>query len=897
MRKKLIVAIALVSAIACSGYLYFKSRDTYTSGHFKKTSQKLFPESREINAVLNFSMKEDHVLTIRYKPNKYPDKVIFFNDTEVHPSTFPYMKIEDGVEKNYIHIPPRLINSGTNILKIVFSNDFPQEVSLRLCNYRKDLFNSIYILASESGYKIVATSDFFLHIAIVLTLIFVLYCAKEAAVAETSRFLFEQRSLSWKIAFIFFAAFLILNICTYWLSFNHLFRHDEWFLFFSTKDLTADFKFFIEHIDWQLHLPYDRLTFRPIHHGILAFNRVVFDTNYVGPHILTFCKHLIACLSLWLLMMEFNPRRVSVLFVLLFSVLVINIDTVIWPHLDAYITTTALTLLAFIFFRKGILNNESETKYFLTVAVILLVNILNTEIGFLVPACFFFSYWVIYKRYDGLSSLYSKKPVYMLLLLPMIFWALLFAIHLYAAYPNLEMTSQSDSIGLLWPLFNTARFIFLTMAGAIYPFTDTIYADKIYFKIPVAGILWAILLAGACIRYRKKIFRPIPKEAKMASILAISASLIVCFGRASYVDSLLANLMLPTHYTYFVAAMGICAFYGVLDFEKIKKSKTTSSILLMLFALLISSHSFKTFQSNKEIENKTCSLKNYFNSVRGFVSEHSNEPDFSFKIIDKPPTIDIFPWYHQTCTDGLFNKYISYNKPKYLLQYDYKAKKLNPSLCNDHSVTIDSDKALPIFNSDYVNSIGMDFKKVSINDKSLLIGVTEVTQKQWRQIMGYNPSRFINDAHPVENVPFKMIKEFISRLDSIEETKLYRLPTENEYNCLINQASSKNPDVWNNPKGYSWLKQNSGQVTHIVGAKNPLPEGLFDIIGNVWEWTSTVIHPRSPAAGYEDNPRACFGLSWRDQIKDRENMVTYYPTDFRHSHLGFRLVCEPQNGK
>jgi formylglycine-generating enzyme required for sulfatase activity len=183
-----------------------------------------------------------------------------------------------------------------------------------------------------------------------------------------------------------------------------------------------------------------------------------------------------------------------------------------------------------------------------------------------------------------------------------------------------------------------------------------------------------------------------------------------------------------------------------------------------------------------------------------------------------------------------------------------------------------------------------------ITDKNLLIGTTEVTQKQWKDLMSYNPSRFVNDSHPVENVSLKMVQEFINKLNQIEGANVYRLPTEPEYTQLISPSSAIFNDIQSDPNKSAWLKANSNATTHRVGLSNPLSKGLFDIIGNVWEWTSTVIHAGSPATAYEDNPRICFGGSWRDENVNIDTLTTNYPPDFRHEHLGFRLVVKiPKN--
>ena len=83
-------------------------------------------------------------------------------------------------------------------------------------------------------------------------------------------------------------------------------------------------------------------------------------------------------------------RRFAVLlFVLLFSVLIVKIDPVIFPHHDAFTVTTILTILAIIAFQKTVNNTISPYKGFLLASFFLLFNLLTIEIAFLMPFFFF----------------------------------------------------------------------------------------------------------------------------------------------------------------------------------------------------------------------------------------------------------------------------------------------------------------------------------------------------------------------------------------------------------------------------------------------------------------------------------------------------------------------------
>ncbi|MHC4238438.1 MAG: formylglycine-generating enzyme family protein [Planctomycetota bacterium] len=752
-------------------------------------------------------------------------------------------------------------------------------------------------LNSHLAYTIVVTPGFFWCIAIILLLVLSVRRLPSTSrnsirlVSQTTDYLFPETQFYLRAGVLFSLFLIIVNVWVYWPSFFHLFRHDEWFLFFASRNALPNLEFFIKHIDWQLTLPYDRMMFRPFSQSMLALNRVIFDTDYVGPHILTFLKHILTTFCLWWLMWQLNPRWISWLFALLFSVLVTSADPVIWPLVDAYILTTMFTILAVIIFRRTIYNQIPVIKGFLSVTLLLFLNLLTSEIAFPIPFVFFFAYWTIFR--DRREPTLRKKDtcIWLVLLVPIILWAMLYSVHLYFAYPDFSMTSQSASIGIWLPIINMPRCILILLLGIAFPmFAATRYLDKVYFQASLVGIILASASILICMRLRKKMFRRATSEVLLSTMLVFAVLAVICFSRAAYVNRLLSRSMLPGHYAYCVGALIILAIYALIDFDRVASSSKSSLVLFTVLVFLIVNHGLKTNQAALEIEKRTAHLKKYFDSVSDFVLSHKNEPDFSLKIIDRPPKVKAFPWYHETCVDGLFNRFVDNKAPKYVLEYDYVSQELKYSLYEESQPRIVKSE-LPTNVSqepDYVNSLGMQFEKVSRGGYHFLMGIVEVTQKQWKAVMGANPSRFRNDDHPVENVSYDMIQEFIRHLNQTESDGFYRLPTVEEYSYLVNISPfSQEP---NNIKERAWLKHNSQGTANPVGSLSPLIGGFHDLIGNVWEWTKDPIHYDSELRPLQTAPRLCFGGSWRDD--DMDNLITNYPLDFRHEHLGFRLVKE-----
>ena len=272
------------------------------------------------------------------------------------------------------------------------------------------------------------------------------------------------------------------------------------------------------------------------------------------------------------------------------------------------------------------------------------------------------------------------------------------------------------------------------------------------------------------------------------------------------------------------------------------------------------------------------------------------------------------------------------------------------------SVQIGLDKTVPkiIRWADLVNSLGMEFTLIPAGkfmmgsdleehdeepihevtiSRPFYMGIYPVTQSEWQEIMGNNPSELIGDDYPVHGVSWNDAQEFIRKLNLPDEQPTilydnwtgetrpkaqfeYRLPSEAEweYACRAgttgDYAGPLDSMAWYaNNSGHRYVDAaqtweteqlaDNGNQPHVVGTKEANAFRLFDMHGNVWEWcqdfydenyyrNSPSIDPQGPSSGQY---RVLRGGSWDSVATLLRSALRLYGPPGNRGVDGFRLVA------
>jgi formylglycine-generating enzyme required for sulfatase activity len=182
------------------------------------------------------------------------------------------------------------------------------------------------------------------------------------------------------------------------------------------------------------------------------------------------------------------------------------------------------------------------------------------------------------------------------------------------------------------------------------------------------------------------------------------------------------------------------------------------------------------------------------------------------------------------------------------------------------------------------------------------LGKFEVTQAQWEALMDENPSTEFGPNLPVNRVSWYDAQEYMKRLCDVSGIDGFRLPTEAEREYAARASAHTAAHFSNiitpeNLSVYAWYRDNAEYEIHHVGTKEPNQFGLYDMLGNVWEWTNdwyglytaeAKIDPMGPETGEEKVIR---GGSWGGRFEwIRSADRGKFPPESKYHTGGFRVA-------
>lgn len=483
---------------------------------------------------------------------------------------------------------------------------------------------------------------------------------------------------------LFLVALVLVTVFLYQPALHRVFVADQ-LCYFIELNGSQSLWDGLRHYDYPASRRYDKgdeSLYRPLFFVWLAVNNWLFGNNYFWWNVVALGLHLVVVMLLFALLREFQPSPTAGAFAFLFAVMPSQMDLVTWHHLGGYLAGFALLLLALIAMQRVIADRQPSGKRWLVVFTVSMT-----------AAALFYELLVVM---SALVAIYLcclefrqqeriRWRVVVASLIPGVIFTGLYIVHALRC-PRLFFVDRArhgshvvilileDAVAQCWVWLKQTlcpwNYAFVT-----YPYGRSSLGLA---KGPDASdtmVYWVIL---ACLLLLIGLWRTfnwthVRRRAPLAMILVAmigAYTTLVAAGRQGGCATI-------PYYLYFFALILVILVYILLDWNPAKIRLTP--VLCGFVVLAIASASL-TYDATLKLAKVNREPDRYFTSLRRFVHEHRQEPDFSFVVRDSQNvdiTVGVMVGYPDTATQQvlrpisgiLFPRYYDPKNPRYILQW------------------------------------------------------------------------------------------------------------------------------------------------------------------------------------------------------------------------------------